>query len=398
LLLGGYSIMGPAAIDMVLPALSDLARDLDASPPATHVTVAPVFLGLAVGQLIAGPISDTLGRRTPLLLGAAVFAVSALGCAVVSAQSVFASLRFTQGLAGAVGIVIVRAILRDTYDWQRLPRELARLFIVISLAVVLAPLISVELLRIANWRGAFLFLSVFGAVLLAVGAIKLPETHLPAVRSGYSMSGHARMLREPLRTRSFSGYVLTVGLASGAVVACVAGASVAIRLAHGTSPGFYAVLFSSGALGMVAVGIANHFLLRFLRPQLLLLSGLIGSVIGTSAFLLLGNQYLALFCASVVLVFSTWGFTANAIALALRDHRDIAGSASALVGFAQHATAAVALFLISIFPDDSARSIGILSFTLAMAGGTAGFLTVRTDRGRAMDRRGSGGAPSASPI
>src|SRR5437764_15276664 len=180
-ILGALSAFGPLSIDMYLPALPSLSRDFGTGASQAQFTLSACLLGLALGQTIAGPISDALGRRRPLLLGVAAYALTSLLCVVAPSVFALAGLRFVQGCAGAAGIVIARAVVRDLYSGVAAARFFSLLMLVNGLAPILAPIFGSQLLRVSSWRGVFVTLGVIGALLLAVAAIGLPET-LPRER------------------------------------------------------------------------------------------------------------------------------------------------------------------------------------------------------------------------
>src|ERR1022692_4662599 len=179
LILGALSSFAPLSIDMYLPALPAMARDLHTSAAAAQLSLTACLIGLATGQLLAGPLSDARGRRRPLLVGVAGYAVASALC--VAAPSIWAllALRLVQGFAGAAGIVIARAIVRDLYDGDELARFYALLLMVNGAAPILAPIAGAQLLHFTTWRGVFAVLALIGAALLGAAAAGLPETLPP---------------------------------------------------------------------------------------------------------------------------------------------------------------------------------------------------------------------------
>ena len=180
--LGGLTMFGPLSLDLYLPALPQLADDLDASASAAQLTITACLVGLAVGQLVAGPLSDRLGRKRPLIVGLLAYVVASAACTLAPSATVLIVLRLIQGLAGAAGIVISRAIARDLYSGSALMIFFSRLLLVAGLAPVLAPVLGDQLSRIMSWRGIFWVLAGFGAVLLIAGWLGLRETLPPERR------------------------------------------------------------------------------------------------------------------------------------------------------------------------------------------------------------------------
>src|SRR3954471_14525626 len=181
-LLGALSTFGPLSMDMYLPGLPDLTRDLDAPAWAAQMTITTCMAGLAAGQLVAGPLSDKLGRRGPLLAGLAAYAFTSGLCALAPSIWWLLTLRLIQGLGGAAGIVIARAIVRDRYEGSSAARIYSLLMLVAGLAPILAPLAGGQLLHVTDWRGVFLALAVVGVALLLAAARWLAESLAPALR------------------------------------------------------------------------------------------------------------------------------------------------------------------------------------------------------------------------
>ena len=235
-ILAPLSAFGPLSIDMYLPALPSMARGLDTSASVAQLSLTACLAGLAAGQLLAGPLSDAVGRRRPLLAGVACYAAASALC--VAAPDIWAllALRLLQGLAGAAAIVIARAMVRDLYEGNELARFFALLLMVSGAAPILAPIIGAQLLRFTSWRGVFAVLAVIGAALLLVAACWLPET-LPAARR--QRGGVRGLLRDGARMltdRQFTGYALASGLAFGAMFAYISGSPFVLQAKFGISP------------------------------------------------------------------------------------------------------------------------------------------------------------------
>jgi MFS transporter, DHA1 family, multidrug resistance protein len=180
--LGGLTMFGPLSLDLYLPALPQLADDLNASASAAQLSITACLVGLAVGQLVAGPLSDRLGRKRPLMIGLVAYLLASVACALAPSATVLIALRLIQGLGGAAGIVISRAIARDLYSGSALMIFFSRLLLIAGLAPVLAPILGGQLSRIMSWRGIFGVLAGFGAALLLAGWFGLNETLPPERR------------------------------------------------------------------------------------------------------------------------------------------------------------------------------------------------------------------------
>ena len=172
--LGMLSTFGPLSLDLYLPALPQLAQELEASASGAQLTITACLVGLATGQLIAGPVSDRLGRRRPLIVGLTIYLLASAGCAFAPSIEVLVPVRLVQGLAGAAGLVIARAVVRDLYAGRDLVVFFSRLILISGLAPVIAPVLGGQLSKIMTWRGMFLVLAGFGAVLLLAGLFGVP--------------------------------------------------------------------------------------------------------------------------------------------------------------------------------------------------------------------------------
>ena len=286
-MLGSVSAIGPAAMDAYLPGLPELARDFGASPSAAQVTVTTYLLGLALGQLLSGPVSDVHGRRRPLVAGMAVFTVTTLACSLAPSLFVLAGMRLVQGTSAAVGVAVGRAIVRDLYAGAAGARYLSRLMMVIGLAPILAPVIGGQLLRFTSWRGVFVALSVLGLALTAIGARLLPETLPRERRRAAGLGITLRTFAQLLEDRRFVGFVLIVGLGGGAMIGYVAGSSFVLQDVYGASPQLYGLLFGVNALFLVAGAQVNAHLLGTRSPRSLLRVGLVMLVVAGVALVVI---------------------------------------------------------------------------------------------------------------
>jgi DHA1 family bicyclomycin/chloramphenicol resistance-like MFS transporter len=373
--LGSVSAIGPAAMDAYLPGLPELARDFGVSPSAAQVTVTTYLLGLALGQLLSGPLSDVHGRRRPLVAGMAVFTVTTLACSLAPSLYVLAGMRLVQGTAAAVGVAVGRAIVRDLYAGAAGARYLSRLMMVIGLAPILAPIVGGQLLRFTSWRGVFVALAVLGLALTAIGARLLPET-LPRERRraaglGITLRTFAQLLADP----RFVGFVLIVGLGGGAMIGYVAGSSFVLQDVYGASPQLYGVLFGLNAVFLVAGAQVNAHLLATRSPRSLLRVGLVMLVVAGGALVVivsLPKAGLATVMAPLMLQMASWSFVqANALALALTDHPAVAGTAAALLGVSQYAFGAFTAPLVGLGGSDTALPMALVIAACAVGAAVA---------------------------
>jgi DHA1 family bicyclomycin/chloramphenicol resistance-like MFS transporter len=378
--------MGPAAIDMYVPALPGIAADLDVSVASTQLTLTTFLIGLGAGQLVAGPLSDVFGRRPPLLASIAVYAAAGVACAVANAIPVLATARFAQGLAAAAGIVISRAIVRDLYSGPALARTYSRLYLLMGLAPIVAPVVGTQVLRFASWRAIFGVLVCFAAALFVAAAVRLPETLPSERRTTAGFRTTTTTFRSLLAHRGLVGWAVTLGCGTGALVACVSGAPFVVQDVYGESPQVYGFLVLLGGVAVVAANQLNARLLRTVSSERLLLLGFAGSATVGFALLLVGDTALAPFVACFVGLFAAYGFTlANATALALREQAAVAGSAAAFLGLVQYGTGALAAPLAGLAGGERVAALGIVVSCFALAGTVGALVTARAERRRRVD-------------
>lgn len=351
LIIGALSALGPASMDIYLPGLPTLTREFGTSESTAQLTVSLYLVGLGVGQLIAGPLSDVHGRRSPLMAALAVYIVATALCALAPGIEVLVVSRLLQGTTAAAGVVIGRAMVRDLFAGTAAARYLSRLVLIYGLAPMLAPLVGSQILRFTSWKGVFVVLAVAGGALLAVTAVALPETLPPERRRPSSLSATVTSLGGLLQHRRFVGYALALGFGTAGVAAYVSGSPFVVQDHFGRSPQVFGLLFALNATAMVAGSQANALLLGRFEPRRLLgaaLGVMIAAALALS-FAAIEDLGLVPFAACLVLFMTTWGFVpANAIALASADHPDVAGSASALLGLAQYGIAAVAAPIVGV--------------------------------------------------
>ena len=351
LILGALTAFGPLSIDMYLPALPALTRDFETGPSQVQLTLSACLLGLAAGQLVAGPLSDALGRRRPLLVGLAGYAVASLLCVVAPTAPALVGLRFAQGCAGAAGIVIARAIVRDLYSGIALARFFSLLMLVNGLAPILAPIFGAQLLRVTSWRGVFVALTIIGGGLFLAAATGLRETLPPQRRQAGGLGATLATFRGLLGDRAFMGYALSCGLAFAAMFSYISGASFVLQDIYGVSPQLFSVLFGLNALGLVAMSQVNGRLVGRVSPRRLLRLGLSATALGGLALVAIvagGVGLVGVLPALFVVVASLGVIMPNASTLALAGHPRTAGSASALLGVLQYAVGAAAAPLVGL--------------------------------------------------
>lgn len=375
LMLGALSAFAPLSIDLYLPALPAISADFQTGASEVQLTLSAFFFGLALGQAILGPLSDALGRRRPLLIGLAAYTLASLLCAIAPSISALIAFRFVQGFAGAAGIVVARAIVRDLYTGVAAARFMSMLMLVSGLAPILAPVLGGQVLLFAPWQGVFVVLTVFGVVLLAVIGAGLRETLPPEQRQTEGLHGTLVTFRELVGDRSFVGYALASGLGIAAVFCYIAGASFVFQDMYGASPQTFSLIFGMNAVGLVVAGQVNGRLVGRVEPIRLLKAGL---VTGTVAALLLVTVVasgpfgqalgIAGFLVPLFFVVAPVGFIMpNATVLALAGAPRTAGAASALLGLLQFGLGAVVAPLVGLGGSSTALPMALMMATLQIA-------------------------------
>lgn len=356
-IVGALSAFAPLSVDMYLPALPGLATDLAASPSQAQLTLTAFLVGLAVGQLVAGPLSDRLGRRPPLVAGLVVYASASLGCAVVGDIGLFALLRVLQGLAGGAGVVVSRAMIRDHFEGSVAARAFALAMLVNGLAPILAPIVGAQLLPYAGWRGIFVVLAGLGATLLLVVVTRLPESLPPGRRRtgavGTVVRGYATLLRDA----PFVGQALTVALGFSAMFGYISASPFIVQDLYGQSPQTFSLLFGVNALGLAAATQVSGLLVLLLGARRILRIGLVSAAIGGVVLVLAAASDAGLWpvAAGFFVVVASYGaIVPNATALALADHAHHAGSASAVLGALQFLVASLVAPLVGLGGSGSA--------------------------------------------
>jgi DHA1 family bicyclomycin/chloramphenicol resistance-like MFS transporter len=369
LMLGGMSALGALATDMYLPALPLISRDLSATMAQTQLTLSAGILGLALGQIIAGPSSDAVGRRRPLLIGLAAFALASLLCLVAPSIGALTLLRFVQGLAGAAGIALALAIVSDLYTGVTQARFFALLMGTSGLAPIIAPLIGSQLLTVTTWHGIFVTLALISVGLLLAVAWGLGETLPPVRRQRGGLAASLRTFGQLLTDRRFLGYALAGGFAVGAGITYISGSPFLLQHLYGVSPQRVGLIFGINALGLVFMTQLSGRLVGRLSPQALLGWGVAMMAVGGFALLavVLAGVGLAGILAALFVTVSSMGLIMpNATALALADMQS-AGSASALVGVLQLSIGAIVAPLVGLAGSTSALPMALAIVLFAVA-------------------------------
>jgi DHA1 family bicyclomycin/chloramphenicol resistance-like MFS transporter len=375
--LGLLSTFGPISLDLYLPALPELADELASTPSAAQLTITACLIGLALGQLVAGPLSDRFGRRRPLLVGLVAYLLTSLACALAPSVEVLVALRLLQGLAGAAGLVIARAVARDLYEGRRLVLFFSRLTLISGLAPVVAPVLGGQLSRVMSWRGLFVVLAGFGALLLVAGLLQR-ETLPPQRRSVGGLSTTVRGFRVLLHDRFFVGAALSAGLAGASMFAYISGSTFVLQRIHGLSAQGFSLAFGVNSVGIMAMSQLGARLSRRRPPARVLALGLGLNLLGATALAVtvLLDLGLSFLLPSLFVMVSALGLVfPTATALAMADYPQQAGTASSLLGLGQFVFGALVAPLVGIAGEGTAVPLGVVALTVSTLASLA-FLTL----------------------
>ena len=362
--LGLMTAIAPLSTDMYLPALPEVQADFGVSTSLVQMTLTMTTLGMALGQILAGPMSDFLGRRRPLFIGMLVFIGATLGCVLAEDIHLFLFFRFCAGFAGASGIVIARAIARDVCEGAELTRFFAVLMMVNGFAPIIAPVIGGQILLFANWRAAFVLLTIIGVFL--AGATLIYQETLPQEARSANMTDSLKKFPTLLRNRYFLGHCLLQCFVFGAFFSYLSGSSFVFQNIYAVSPQGYSIIFAVIGAGLLLAGILPARLAGRVPDIVMLKYSVLVPLFG-SVLLLAGFCFSAPLAVILVVLFltivplSVMG-TAS-FSLALSRQGENAGSASALIGCFSMLLGACMMPLVGIAGDHTAIPMGIVMLT-----------------------------------
>lgn len=380
LVLGGLTALPPLSMDMYLPALPAVTDALHAPAATVQLTLTACLGGMALGQVVVGPMSDRWGRRRPLVLGMVVYVLATALCVFAPTTELLIGFRLLQGLAGAAGIVIARAVVRDMYDGVEMARFFSTLMLISGVAPVIGPLIGGQVLRFTDWRGIFAVLTVVGVLLTLVVWKWLHETLPPEERHTGGVGDALRTMRGLLGDRTFTGYMVAGSLAFAALFAYVSASPFVVQEIYGASPQTFSLLFGINSIGLITVGQINgKILVGRISLDKALGFGLGVIVLAATALLLMtsgafGDVGLVPVATGLFVLMSAMGLAMpNTNALALMRTKHAAGSASALLGTSSFLIGAIASPLVGIAGDATAVPMAVVQLVCAV-GAMACFL------------------------
>lgn len=354
--LGLLVALGPLTIDMYLPALPQIAEDYSVSSSVVQLTLTGTLAGLALGQLVIGPLSDSLGRRRPLMAGIVLHMAASLMCLFAPSVVVLGIARGLQGVGAAATMVVAIAVVGDLFSDSAAATVMSRLMLVLGVAPVIAPSLGAAVLLQFSWHWVFAVLVVLAGLLLLLAVLALPETLAVSHRRPLRIRGILGTYGELLRDRRFVILVLVAALGMSGLFAYIAGASFVLQGGYGLDQQEFALVFGAGAVALIGATQFNVVLLRRFAPQTITVWALGASVVAGVVFVALalaevGGIYS--FVIPVWAVLAAMGFVIpNAPAVALSRHPDAAGTAAALLGAGQFGLGAAVAPLVGVLGND----------------------------------------------
>lgn len=370
LLLAALIAVGPLTIDLYLAAFPEIATDLGTSQASVQLTMTTTLIGLALGQLVIGSVSDSLGRRRPLIVAFALYAVVSLAIASADSIIALAALRAVQGFAASAGMVMSMAIVRDRFSGPRVAKVIARLMLVVGVAPILAPSLGAQLLRFGDWRTMFFVLAGAGALLLALVTLVLKESLPPQYRRSGGLRPALASYGSLLRDRSFVALALLAGFYMAAMFTYISASTFVFQDDFGLTAQQFALVFGAGAISVTAGSQINGALAGRVTPERILSTvvpiGVVLSVVLITVAATVGRTVAGIgpLISVLVLVLGTAGFVMPSVpAIALERNAHQAGSAAALLGASQFCVGAVIAPVTGLFGE-----VTVLTMTAVMSG------------------------------
>jgi DHA1 family bicyclomycin/chloramphenicol resistance-like MFS transporter len=370
LLLGLLTAIGPASIDMYLPAFPTIEASLHAPTGSAQYTLATFFAGLAVGQITQGTLSDRYGRRLPLIISTALYTITCAASALAPTIAILAAFRFLSSITAAAAMVIPRAVVRDLADGHEAAVLLSRLMLVMGVAPILAPSLGGAILALASWRWIFAAMAIFGALCVALVCLALPETLPKTHRNRLTLREQFNRYRHIVTERTFATHTAMSGCATFAFFAYLAGSSPVFIEGFHWSPLAYAGFFGACGLGLIAASQINARIVRRLGPSRILTAVARIDLLALAALAIIAFARIhrpeAVIAPLFVFVIGQGFLNPNATVGALARHAAHAGSASALMGMGQFLLGAVSGLLVGVFTDGTPRGMAALMLAGAL--------------------------------
>jgi DHA1 family bicyclomycin/chloramphenicol resistance-like MFS transporter len=363
--------IGPLSIDTYLPSMPAIAREFGAASSLVQDSVSAYFFGLAAGQIVCGPVSDRFGRRPVLFAGLGLYILATLACVLAPGVGVLIAGRAVQGLGASATPAAGRAVIRDVWSGDRAARAMSFVMMVMAFAPLIAPILGGQIFTYLGWRAIFWLMLGFGALLVALVLIRLPETNGAERRAGVSIAAFFRAYGYVLTSSPAWGYLLTGGLTFAVMFAYITGSPFVYIHIFGVDPQYFGFFFALNVIGLTLGNWLNSRYVTRLGYRRLLGFGVGLSAIGALALLICvlteSGGLIAVVITLFVAVAPVALVGANAIAGLLNLYPRNAGAASALFGVSQFGLGAISGTLVGVFYSGTAIAIA-LAMTI-MAGG-----------------------------
>ncbi|NIZ91947.1 multidrug effflux MFS transporter [Kineococcus rubinsiae] len=356
--------IAPLATDMYVPAFPAVADDLAATATEVQLTLTTFFVGMALGQLVGGPVSDQRGRKRPLVAAVVVLTAASVACALAPGIGVMMAARAVQGFAGGWAMVVARAVVVDLASGAQLVRVLNVIAAVGGIAPIAGPLLGAAILQLTDWRVSFWTLAGLGVAMVLAVLVVVPETLPPARRRGGGLRAFAGAGRQVLRNRRYVGYVLVAGASMGAIFAYVSTSAFVLQSMNGLSPVVYSLDFAANALGMTLAALVAARLAGRVRTRRVIAAGqgpaLAAGLAMLAGALLFDTPLVVAVVAFFVLMTTAGLIGPNAGALASAEVPEHPGTGSAVLGFVQWLAAGLVAPLAGLGGERSAVPMAVL--------------------------------------
>lgn len=380
LVLGALTALGPFTIDLYLPAFPVIEADLGVSQAAIQLTLTATMLGFALGQLLVGPWSDRVGRRLPLIVATSVHVAASLGVFLAQNIEMLFAFRMLQGAGAAAGSVVAMAIVRDLFGGLPLVRMLSRLALVNGLAPILAPVIGSQLLLLVPWRGIFLFLAIYGVLMVLAAIFFIVET-LPASRR--ALLPHSTMgsrYKSLFSDRIFVGVAILAGMTFSGLFAYLSSSSFLFQDVYGLDAQQYGLLFAINSVGVVAGVQVSSFVARSVGPQWILVGAVVGLILSASAIVvldILGAGIVGVLVPLWIFIFCCGLTFPCTQVLALAGHGSEAATAASLLGALNFGLAGLISPIVGLFGIENAIPMGSIMAITAVVSAIVLLVVVR---------------------
>jgi MFS transporter, DHA1 family, multidrug resistance protein len=385
IILGLLSLIGPVAIDMYLPSLPAIGDALDATTAEVQLSLMAFMVAIGFGQLVYGPVSDMIGRKPPLYFGIGLFIVGSIGAALAPSIEWLVAFRLIQGIGACASFALPRAIVRDNYTGVDAAKLMSLLMLVFSISPILAPLAGSVVILFGDYRLVFWAMAAVGVLVLLLAVFALAETRPKALRVESSIGSAFHAYAVLLRDWNFLGLSFIGAFGIGSFMGFIGNSSFVFIEHYGLTPTLYSFAFSVNAVGFFALSQATATLAKrygLNRVVRVAVTGFAVSMIALFAIFAAGIDSMWVLSALMFVAFSFLGLVVPSTAvLAMEEHGEIAGTASALMGTLQLVVGAAVMGIVGAFFDGTAMPMiagfaacGVIALLLT-------FATIRSNRG-----------------